>query len=40
MGRGWGGVEFPVRLRPSLTFTPTQPSPIMGEGFQLNVDTA
>ena len=32
MGRGWGGVEFPERLKPALTFTPTQPSPIEGEG--------
>jgi hypothetical protein len=34
MGRGWGGVVSPVTHRTSLTFTPTQPSPIEGEGFR------
>jgi hypothetical protein len=32
MGRGWGGVESPEKLRPASAFTPTQPSPIEGEG--------
>jgi hypothetical protein len=35
MGRGWGGVESPETHHASLTFTPTQPSPIAGEGFRM-----
>ena len=34
MGRGWGGVESP-RTRRCSTATPTQPSPIEGEGFEV-----
>jgi threonylcarbamoyladenosine tRNA methylthiotransferase MtaB len=34
MGEGWVGVESPEESRPSLTFTPPQPLPIMGRGFE------
>jgi len=33
MGRGWGGVDSETRAVPVEMFTPTQPSPIEGEGF-------
>src|SRR3954469_5700526 len=32
MGRGWGGVESPEKLRTALTPPPPKPSPIKGEG--------
>src|SRR5688572_14577332 len=32
MGRGWGGVRFDMRRCVSPNRTPTQPSPIEGEG--------
>jgi hypothetical protein len=33
MGKGRVGVASPEERHTSLTFTPTQPSPIEGEGF-------
>ncbi|MEA3031552.1 MAG: hypothetical protein QOG13_2877 [Sphingomonadales bacterium] len=39
MGRVGVGGAF-GKAHPSLTFTPTQPSPIEGEGIQPNVNTA
>jgi hypothetical protein len=34
MGRGWGGVNLRDSFVRTEAFTPTQPSPIEGEGFR------
>jgi hypothetical protein len=35
MGRDWGGVDSVTRAALAERFTPTQPSPMKGEGFRL-----
>ena len=38
MGRGWGGAISPPTQRCSPNRTPTQPSPIEGEGYSEGED--